>query len=118
MERILIVEDDMTLVALIKAMLKQHANPERQVLLAQNVKEAKHLIESENFDKAFIDERLPDGFGTEVGRLLKESQPNCQVWICTAFDRITLSHAEQQLGLKVISKEESLSLILNLIANH
>ena len=42
MERILIVEDDMTLVALIKAMLKQHANPERQVLLAQNVKEANH----------------------------------------------------------------------------
>ena len=71
MIRIFILEDDEMIASGLKYALE---NEGYEVSHAPNVRIAKNIIEEESFNMAIVDIQLPDGSGTEVGRLLKEKE--------------------------------------------
>ena len=71
MIRIFILEDDEMITSGLKYALE---NEGYEVSHAPNVYIARGIIEKESFNMAIVDIQLPDGSGTEVGRLLKERQ--------------------------------------------
>lgn len=68
--RVLVVDDDVHTVALIRASLEKGGF---SVLTAPNGRIAESLLESSGFNAAVIDLMLPEGSGKDVVRLLRKS---------------------------------------------
>lgn len=70
MDRLLIVEDDKTLLEGLGYILKEL---EYVVITAQTIKEAFNLIAKENIDLILLDCNLPDGSGYDLCETIRDS---------------------------------------------
>ena len=70
MERIFLLEDDETLGRGVAMALE---GPERKVVRALNMKEAKKILAGESFQLLILDINLPDGSGLELLRRVRQS---------------------------------------------
>ncbi len=83
MERILVVEDDLTLSA---GLCFELDNAGYLTVAAYNCTKARRLLKSDSFDLALLDVNLPDGNGFGLCREIKEGHPDLPVIFLTAND--------------------------------
>lgn len=80
--KILIVEDDVVFCKLLTRFLTKN---DFQVLDAQAGKEALQLIETNSFDLAILDYRLPDMNGIDILKKLKAKENSTKVILMTRY---------------------------------
>ncbi|MBQ6268485.1 MAG: response regulator transcription factor [Clostridia bacterium] len=84
--RILITEDDLILREGLCALLTQEGY---HVRTAADLRSAKALLTQERFDLILLDQRLPDGVGTDLCRTLRSEGVDTPVLFLTACDEET-----------------------------
>ncbi len=82
MERILIVDDDITLGHFLTKALSQMGY---QVILCHNGREALDVVHKQEIDLILLDNKLPDRNGLEILKEVKRDHPKVSVIIMTAF---------------------------------
>lgn len=95
MEKILIVEDKLSLQGLIEEVLKKKGY---EVKKASDGEIALKLIERENFDLIIADYKLPKKDGIKILEKVKEDQPDIPVIIITAYGTIELAVEAMKKG--------------------
>lgn len=83
MERIFLLEDDE---AMRRGIAMALNNPERKVISAENLREGRKILLTEEFQLAIVDVNLPDGSGIELLRESKDRKPEMPVILLTAND--------------------------------
>ena len=82
MERILIVDDDITLCHFLTKALSQMGY---QVILCHSGREALDVVHEQEIDLILLDNKLPDRNGLEILKEVKRDHPKVSVIIMTAF---------------------------------
>ena len=85
MERILIVDDDVSILRVLQMRLESE---QYTVVTASEMKEAKERISEGNFDIALLDLRLAGGSGIDLMKSLRDVDPDLPVIILTAYGTI------------------------------
>jgi two-component system response regulator GlrR len=85
MERILIVDDDVSVLKVLQLRLESQ---QYAVVAATETREAKKRLEEETFDIALFDLRLAEGSGIELMKSIRDIDPDLPVIILTAFGTI------------------------------
>jgi two-component system response regulator GlrR len=85
MQRILIVDDD---VSILKVMRMRLESENYAVVEASEIREAKERIADGDFDIALLDLRLAEGNGIELMKILRDVDPDLPVIILTAYGTI------------------------------
>ena len=85
MEKILIVDDD---VSVLKVLQMRLESEKYAVAAASETREAKKRLEEETFDIALFDLRLAEGSGIDLMKSLREIDPDLPVIILTAYGTI------------------------------
>ena len=70
MYRILVLEDDVMIASGLVYALESEGY---EAVHAKNIKEAQAVIKGSGFDLGILDMQLPDGRGSDVGKMLKEN---------------------------------------------
>ncbi len=91
---ILIVDDELSVREALKMILK----PICQVLTAADGKEALEVIRKGKIDLVTLDLKMPGLSGIEVLRKIKESHPDIEVLIVTAYSSAQTSKEANQYG--------------------
>jgi two-component system response regulator GlrR len=85
MEKILIVDDD---VSVLKVLQMRLESEQYAVAAASETREAKKRLEEETFDIALFDLRLAEGSGIDLMKSLRDIDPDLPVIILTAYGTI------------------------------
>ena len=85
MERILVVDDD---VSILKVLQMRLESEQYTVVTASEMQEAKERIAEGDFDIALLDLRLADGSGIDLMKSLRDVEPDLPVIILTAHGTI------------------------------
>jgi len=85
MERILVVDDD---VSILKVLQMRLESEQYAVVAASEIREAKERITDGGFDIALLDLKLDGGTGIELMKSLREVDPDLPVIILTAYGTI------------------------------
>jgi len=85
MEKILIVDDD---VSVLKVLQMRLESEQYSVAAASGTREAKKRLEEETFDIALFDLRLAEGSGIDLMKSLRDIDPDLPVIILTAYGTI------------------------------
>jgi len=85
MERILVVDDD---VSILKVLQMRLESEQYAVVAASEIREAKERIIEGGFDIALLDLKLDGGTGIELMKSLREVDPDLPVIILTAYGTI------------------------------
>jgi CheY-like chemotaxis protein len=102
-KQVLIVDDDQSLLASIRAGLEQH--PGFRVLTAASGSEALGIIDSNSLDLAVLDLSMPDMDGLQLLAALSESFPEIPSIVMTGFSSPLMKQQLKQAGaLKVLEK--------------
>ena len=91
MGRILAVDDEMDMLALLKMIIEGYSD--HQVMATNNPLEASELLEKENFDLILTDLKMPGMDGMEVLAKAKEKDEDALVLVITAYG--SLESAEE-----------------------
>ncbi|MBI5509800.1 MAG: EAL domain-containing protein [Deltaproteobacteria bacterium] len=95
--RILVVDDEPVVHAVIEEALRA---PGRELLFASSVGDAGQIIKANTtIDVALLDKNLPDGSGFDVGRQLKERDPEVEVILMTGFATVDSAVDAVKLGV-------------------
>lgn len=100
-ERILLVEDDFSLSFIIKRMLE---SKEYEVVTAESVDKAVHVMESQGFELILLDMMLPDGMGTELCEKIRRKSFCPIIFISCLDDSATKIEALKMGGDDYITK--------------
>jgi two-component system, NtrC family, response regulator AtoC len=95
MERILIVDDDLTLCHFIMKALSQKGY---QVITCHNGREALDAAHKQEIDLILLDNKLPDRNGLEILKEIKRDRPKVSVIIMTAFGTTGTAIEAMRLG--------------------
>ena len=95
MERILIVDDDLTLCHFIMKALSQKGY---QVITCHNGREALDVVRGQETDLILLDNKLPDRNGLEILKEIKRDHPKVSVIIMTAFGTTGTAIEAMRLG--------------------
>lgn len=95
MGRILIVEDETHMRRILASNLR-HAGHE--VAEAAGTREAKRVLAVDDFEVAFVDQRMPDGEGLEVLAFARDADPALSVVMLTAVATIELAVEAMRRG--------------------
>lgn len=114
--RILHVEDDADIIAVVAELTRGVAHVQGVANLAQ----AKRRLAQQDFDLVILDAMLPDGSGLELLPVLAARRPPTQVLLFSAqaVDPRTVKNVSAALVKSKISNEELLALITSLIKPH
>lgn len=114
-DRILIVDDDLDILSVLKANLELHGFI---VKTAQNWTSAERELSKSIPDLILLDIMLPDGNGIEICRLLRERFPDLPIIMLTAKDKVS----DKVIGLEsgaddyIVKPFETLELIARIKA--
>lgn len=100
-DKILLVEDDKDLVFIMKRILE---NKEYKVMSAASVKEALLRLKEESFDIILLDIMLPDGYGLDICKKIRENSFCPIIFISCLNDSETKINALQIGGDDYITK--------------
>jgi len=95
MARILIVDDERSMREMLRILLEKKGH---EVRCAEGVREAGAALAEQEFDFLVTDLRLGQHSGLDVLRLAKESQPQCEVVMITAFASAETAVEAMKLG--------------------
>ncbi len=113
MKNVLVVDDEPDIrelleITLSRMNLDSHA--------AANVREAKSLLESEQFDLCLTDMKLPDGTGIELVEHIQEQFPHIPVAVITAFGSMEAAIKALKAGaFDFVSKPIDLNMLRGLV---
>lgn len=79
----MIIEDEEDLCFLLSAVLRRNNLP---TACANSIREAKKTMEKINPSVVFIDNHLPDGYGSDLIRTVKANFPDTKIIMITAHD--------------------------------
>ncbi|HZQ10675.1 MAG TPA: PAS domain S-box protein [Anaerolineae bacterium] len=108
--RILHVEDDKDVLRVVEAILQDTAD----VTAAQNVAEARELLEHNVYDLVILDPSLPDGSGTELLPLLRRNSGQIPVVIFSALEEN--HHSIHQVSAALVKSRTSNEQLLETIS--
>lgn len=113
MEKILIIDDDVDICALLKRFLERKGY---EVTTSFKGQEGLQLLNSTDFDVVLTDFRLPDMDGIDVLKSIKQSKPNIPVIVITGYSDVGQAVKVIRLGAfeyvtKPIFPEEILMLV-------
>lgn len=94
MGRILAVDDELDMLALLKMIIEGYS--EHQVMTTNNPLEAAELVEKEKFDLLLTDLKMPGLDGMELLTLAKKRDEDALVIVITAYG--SLESAEEAMG--------------------
>lgn len=83
MNKILIIDDEEEICALLSGMLRKQGF---DVATELTVKGGLNTFKEDNFDLVFLDLNLPDGNGFDLIPKLKEEKPDIEIYIISAYD--------------------------------
>jgi len=93
--RSLIIDDEVEVGTFFRRLLSKK---DYGVTVAVNGEEAERCINEQSFDVAMVDLKLPDTDGLSLLRLIKKSQPECEVIIMTGYSTTRTAVKAIQLG--------------------
>lgn len=96
---ILVVEDNKHDTLLIKKLFS-NSRIKNSTKYANNISSAREIINTTNFDLAFIDIVLPDGSGLDVAELLGGLQPHCAVVILSGTKETDTVMRAKEIGVE------------------
>lgn len=113
MQKILIVDDDLSFGMMVEGFLKRHSF---EVTLAASFSKAALALKGEPFDLVLTDYRLPDGTGMDVLQTVKKKDPATSVILITAYSDIRVAVEAIKSGAfeyitKPVNPEELLHVI-------
>jgi DNA-binding NtrC family response regulator len=95
MARVLIVEDESNMRKVLSANLRQ----DRHVLVeAATVKEGLQAVHGNDFEVVLLDQKLPDGEGSEVLKAIQQLDPSTAVVLLTAYGTVELAVEAMRSG--------------------
>src|ERR1700722_20357728 len=95
MARVLIVEDESNMRKVLSANLRQ----DRHVLMeAATVKEGLQAVHGNDFEVVLLDQKLPDGEGSEVLKAIQQLDPSTAVVLLTAYGTVELAVEAMRSG--------------------
>ncbi|WP_433966839.1 sigma-54-dependent transcriptional regulator [Tunturiibacter gelidiferens] len=95
MARVLIVEDESNMRKVLSANLRQ----DRHVLVeAATVKEGLQAVHGNDFEVVLLDQKLPDGEGSEVLKAIQQLEPSTAVVLLTAYGTVELAVEAMRSG--------------------
>lgn len=120
MERIVVVDDDLSLCHFLKKTLSQKGY---QVITCHNGKEALGITDEQGADLILLDNKLPDRTGLDVFQEIKKNHPKVPVIIMTAFGTTETAIEAMRLGafdyiLKPFELEEISELVTKGLEAH
>jgi nitrogen regulation protein NR(I) len=113
MERIVVVDDDLSLCHFLTKPLSQKGY---QVIACHNGKQALQIISEQEANLVLLDNKLPDRTGLDILREIKQNHPKMPVIIMTAFGTTDTAIEAMRLGafdyvLKPFELEEIIELV-------
>jgi DNA-binding NtrC family response regulator len=95
MARVLIVEDESNM----RKVLSAHLRQDGHVLVeAATVKEGLQAVHGNGFEVVLLDQKLPDGEGSEVLKAVQQSEPSTAVVVLTAYGTVELAVEAMRSG--------------------
>jgi len=88
MARVLIVEDEPNMRKVLSANLRQDGHV---LVEAATVKEGLRAVNGNDFEVVLLDQKLPDGEGSEVFKAIQQSEPSTAVVMLTAYGTVELA---------------------------
>ena len=88
MARVLIVDDELNMRKVLSANLRQD---DHVLFEAASVKEGLQAVSGNAFEVVLLDQKLPDGEGSEVFKAVQQSEPSTAVVVLTAFGTVELA---------------------------
>jgi DNA-binding NtrC family response regulator len=88
MARVLIVEDELNMRKVLSANLRQDGHV---LVEAATAKDGLQAVYGNDFEVALLDQKLPDGEGSEVLKAIQQSQPSTAVVVLTAYGTVELA---------------------------
>src|SRR5579883_307598 len=95
MARVLIVEDEPNMRKVLSANLRQDAH---MLIEASTLKEGLQAVYGNDFDVVLLDQKLPDGEGTEVLKAIQQSEPSTAVVMLSAYGTVELAVEAMRIG--------------------
>jgi DNA-binding response OmpR family regulator len=102
MKRILIVEDEKDIALLVATILKT-AGYETEA--AHNLTQAFAKIESQDFEKIFLDLNLGAGYGLDIMPAVRRFQKDCEVIVLSAYHSVSVQKEVHDQGIKQFLKK-------------
>ncbi len=113
MKNVLVVDDEPDIRELLEITLSRMNLDSRA---AANVREAKSLLENEQFDLCLTDMKLPDGTGIELVEHIQEQFPHIPVAVITAFGSMEAAIRALKAGaFDFVSKPIDLNMLRGLV---
>ena len=115
MKNVLVVDDEPDIRELLEITLnRMNLNS----FAAANVREAKTLLEQEQFDLCLTDMKLPDGNGIDLVEHIQEQHPNIPVAVITAFGSMETAIKALKAGaFDFVSKPIDLKMLRGLVGS-
>jgi DNA-binding NtrC family response regulator len=88
MARVLIVEDESNMRKVLSTNLRQDGHI---LVEAATVKEGSQAVQGNDFEVVLLDQKLPDGEGSEVLKAIQQSEPSTAVVLLTAYGTVELA---------------------------
>ena len=95
MARVLIVEDEPNMRKVLSANLRQDGHV---LVEAATVKEGLRAVNGNDFEVVLLDQKLPDGEGSEVFKAIQQSEPSTAVVMLTAYGTVELAVEAMRSG--------------------
>ena len=95
MARVLIVEDEPNMRKVLSANLRQDGHV---LVEAATVKEGLRAVNGNDFEVVLLDQKLPDGEGSEVFKAIQQSEPSTAVVMLTAYGTVELAVGAMRSG--------------------
>ncbi|QNI35793.1 sigma-54-dependent transcriptional regulator [Edaphobacter albus] len=95
MARVLVVEDEPNMRKVLTANLRQDGHV---LVEAATVRDGLQAVYGNDFEVALLDQKLPDGEGSEVLRAIQQSEPSTAVVVLTAYGTVELAVEAMRSG--------------------